>query len=479
MRVFGTLIFLLAVCIDVLGQDDLYGVPIDFSHVGYRFGDADIPKYPVTKIIEAPADGNDATSLIQDAIEQVGPGESILLKAGVYNIADRLVVERDSVVLCGEGESTVIRALGKNRRSLITLGKNTNREIQEGCDIIDQCVSVGQMWVCVDNASMFKAGDRVLVSFHPNQKWISDIKMDAMMDNPEGTRRHWTPEEYRMSWERCVMNIEGDRLWLDNPMVVEMRQENALSMTVRHCSWDRIVESGIENLLLVSEWDNVNPYDEEHSWTAIEVRAAEHCWVQAVKSANFAYALADLRYGAKNITVTDCIATDPISIKTGGRRYAFQIASGELCLVKNCSADHDRHGFLTAARTPGPNVFLECTMTKAYNGMGPHQRWANGVLYDCCITDGLLELQDRGNWGSGHGWAGVNFVLWNCVAKTIVCQNPWAHGKNWAVGCVGEKFAGRNHPDNIVRPDGEWYSTGKHVNPTSLYYYQLETRKNQ
>jgi hypothetical protein len=217
--------------------------------------------------------------------------------------------------------------------------------------------------------------------------------------------------------------------------------------------------------------------DEDHSWHAIDINSAEHCWVKGVTSRYFAFALISLNKGAKNITVKDCVCTEPVSYISGGRRYAFNLGGGQLCLVENCRAEHDRHGFVTGARVPGPNVFVDCDMVHAYSDIGPHHRWASGVLYDNCTTDGLLSVQDRADYGTGHGWAGVSFVFWNCVAETIICQSPWVNGKNWCIGCVGEKLPGRPYSDKYVRPDGEWESHGKKVEPASLYRTQLASRK--
>lgn len=477
-----TIVSLCALCYHVSAQEELYGIPIDFSRVGYRWGEAAVPDYPVVKEIKAPGPGIDATLIIQTAIDNCPEGGTVLLKAGQYDVADKIVIERSGVILRGEGDGTVLRALGKDKRPLITFGKNTRRVFGKGCPIADKFVPVGQMWVSVKKPQMFKAGDRVVVRFHPNPKYFSEIKMDEIPQNKENNVVQWTPDRYEMAWERIVMKVDGNRLWFDNPLVLEMDQKYALLMTVNHTSWDRIQESGIENIRMVSDFDpsvvdkKGNHVDEEHSDCAISVRAAEHCWIKGVNSYYFANKNTCLENGSKNITVMDCECLEPVSKIMGGRRYAFFISRGELCLVKNCHADKDRHAFVTARITAGPNVYLDCELTNAYAGVGPHQRWATGVLYDCCVMDGLLELQDRHNWGTGHGWAGVNHVLWNCESKTIVCQNPWAHGKNWAVGCVGKKFAGRPYHDGLVRPDGEWHSPGKHVEPRSLYYHQLEKR---
>jgi hypothetical protein len=66
-----------------------------------------------------------------------------------------------------------------------------------------------------------------------------------------------------------------------------------------------------------------------------------------------------------------------------------------------------------------------------------------GTLYDQIRTDNELNVQDRGNWGSGHGWAGVTQVIWNCQAKTIVCQDPWISGRNYLIGGTYSRLEGR------------------------------------
>jgi hypothetical protein len=96
-----------------------------------------------------------------------------------------------------------------------------------------------------------------------------------------------------------------------------------------------------------------------------------------------------------------------------------------------------------------------------------------GTLYDNINTDGEINIQDRGNWGSGHGWAGVTQVLWNCTVQRAAVQSPWASGKNYCIGLKGGKYDGRFKG----RPDGEWEGQNKDgLQPSSLYYAQLKAR---
>jgi hypothetical protein len=140
----------------------------------------------------------------------------------------------------------------------------------------------------------------------------------------------------------------------------------------------------------------------------------------------------------------------------------------------NCIATEGRHDFVTEARVCGPNVFYNCSATKTHADIGPHHRWTSGTLYDNIVTDGEIAIQDRGNWGSGHGWSGVNQVLWNCSVQKAVVQSPWVNGKNYAIGLQGEKYEGRLKG----KPDGEWEGQNKKgLTPSSLYLAQLKARK--
>jgi hypothetical protein len=122
------------------------------------------------------------------------------------------------------------------------------------------------------------------------------------------------------------------------------------------------------------------------------------------------------------------------SLITGGRRYSFN-NDGQMNLVMNCHASEGRHDYVTGAQVCGPNVFYNCTAEKTHADIGPHHRWAVGTLYDNIFTDGEINVQDRGNWGTGHGWAGATQVIWNCTALKAAIQDPWVSAKIIASAC--------------------------------------------
>ncbi len=450
----------------------------DFSTVGYHHGDRALPRLPVVKRLSAPVDGADAGGLIQAAIDAMtGPG-AIFLEAGTYHIEGTIRLNRPGVVLRGAGATTVFLATARRQQTLIRMGgeKGCLRNERTAVDIVTP-VPVGQMWVEATGEVPFKAGARVCVFRPGTQNWIHDLGMDRIPPRKDGRKvSQWRPKGYMLSWEREVRAVKGRRIFLDAPIMMALEAQYGGGRLIA-CTSARVTECGVEDLVCDSVYDATqrdkkgNFIDERHGWTAIDVRNAENCWVRKVTSRHFGFALVGLNGGARLCTVADCRVCEPVSQVTGGRRYGFNITGGEMCLVRDSSVDYDRHGFVTNHGTPGPNVFLRCTGTHMQADIGPHQRWATGCLYDGVRTDGALNIQNRSNMGTGHGWAGANFILWNCTASSLICHSPPVSGKNAAIGCVGRANQGRS------ATAGEWISPGRPVMPKSLYEAQRQARK--
>ena len=480
-----------AAIVMALTQPNGDSVP-DFSRVGYQWGDKDVPDYKVTTVLEAPSDGSDATVMIQSAIDAHQGQGAILLKRGRYNVSGTIYLNKSGLVLRGEGDRTVIYGTGKVQRALVRFGDKTNRILVDDktSPVVASYTPVGQLYVEIADPSRFNVGDKVVIRYQMNDKWIHDIKMDQIPMSASGNTKQWTAEEFKFYWERKIVDIQGNKVYLDNPVVMGLYPEYGQADLVG-CQWDRISESGIENIVFDTEYDptimtprtashrrgELHQSDEAHAWTAIETYAIEHCWIRNVISYHMGFGLARMRNGTINLTVENCHCKEPIALIRGNRRYAFYVSGGQLCLVKDCTCEYDRHGFATSNRTLGPSVFLNCTMANAEQEAGPHQKWATGFLYDNLVTDGQIAVQDGTNGGNGHGWRGANFYLWNCKAKTLICQSPWVSARNYAVGCVGERWLGTDYKENLGHPQGVWISEGRHVRPKSLYLHQLKQRR--
>jgi hypothetical protein len=454
----------------------------DFSYVGYHHGNAGIPDVKVVKSI-AP-DGTNDQQIIQQAIDEVsklqpdknGIRGAILLKRGVYKIPGTLQVQAGGVVLRGEGdqkEGTRLIATGKGQRSLLKIngqGKPVSVE-KTRTNVTNNYVGTGSFSVNVQNVSQFRAGDQVILYYPGSQNWISDLKMDQI-EARKGTRQ-WQAEDYNLTFQREITKIEGNTLWLDNPVVMEINPKYTTAQVYAYTFAGRIAESGVENICFESEFQGDT--DEDHGWIAVDFNNIENGWVRNITAVHFGYAAVSLGSQAKNITVKDSKCLDPKSIITGSRRYSFN-NDGQLNLFMNMETTYGRHDYVTGAKTLGPNVFFNGKTRQSQSDIGPHHRWAVGTLYDNIDTDGDIDIQDRGNYGSGHGWSGVTQILWNCKAKRAAVQSPWVSGLNYAIGLQGQKYPGRF----TGRPDGFWEGRNKQgLNPSSLYLAQLAARKKQ
>ncbi|WP_423128102.1 hypothetical protein [Gaoshiqia sp. Z1-71] len=456
----------------------------DFSRVGYYNGERDIPAIEIVKVI-SPALFGDSGGIIQHAIDEVatfpvnenGFRGAIFLRKGIYNISGNIEITVSGIVLYGDGdgdgdgeEGTVLVATGKGRRSLVQIkGQGKRQQVGEMVRITDPYVPVGCFSFKVGNPEKFKIGDPVVIFRQGTKDWIHDLEMDAIVER-DGTRQ-WQAQEYDLHFERTIKKIDGETILLDNPVVMSMEEKYGGGYIYKYSFDGRISQIGIENIRLKSEFNSDN--DEEHSWIAIEFEKTENGWVRGVTAEHFAYSCVNIGGDSKMITVDHCFNREPKSIVTGGRRYSFNV-NGQLNLVKNCEASGGRHDFVTGAKVCGPNVFYNCTAINTHSDIGPHHRWAVGTLYDNVITDGDINVQDRGNWGSGHGWAGATQVVWNCTAKRACVQSPWVSATNYCIGFQGEKYSGRL-PE---RPDGEW-DRHNEINtfPKSLFQSQLTQQR--
>lgn len=509
---------------------------------------------------------SDTTDFIQQTIDRVGSngGGAILFKNGTYNVSRILFMDSDNVVLRGESESgtiikynatlqapivfigrTVLRKSGENppsdgsytfvagRRVNVSKMKamgnegsssfgnvyittyspaNSGMSFGSNSPIVEDYVPLGRLYVEVRNPGIFSIGDEVRIHRKPLKNWLDDIGMTKIADNGRSSQgagtNQWDVDTYTMDWTRKVAGIQGNRIYLDSP-VAQSLDKHYGGGDLQHYSWDRVRGCGVENLSFDCKYDKTNTYngketDEFHAWQAVQIKAAENCWVRNVTSRHMGYSLAEMGPGARCITIEKCSSLNPVSAVQGARRYAFCCTGGaELVLVKDCVCDDDRHSFVTNGTALGPNVFTNCKSTNGNNAIGPHWGWASATLYDCVEADTNFEAQDGGCQGSGHGWRGMTTVFWNVTTtKQIVSQSAWGtcfacgatwnrtpicskcgasvtpSGRNFAIGCIGTKVArtinwdndyyGNSTTDYFIslygygangenRPDGEWF----------------------
>jgi hypothetical protein len=445
----------------------------DFSLCGYKRGRAPIPDVPVKETVR-PGSKDDRAAIQQaiDRVSMLSPDErgirgAVLLEAGVYRLSDGVRLPASGVVLRGVGASeggTELRDTARRKHTLITIAgeESQPRMIGPVRKIIDSYVPVGAVSVTLDSVSGLAPGDAVLVRRPSTFEWIKTIGMHQLA-NP------WNPGERDCIWERVVTGIDGRRLFLDAPITTALETRFG-GGSVQKYEWsERIQNCGVENLRGVSETDGT-PTDEEHGWIFIGVQRATDCWVRGVAAQKFGYACVAITDNARSISVLDSQCIDPVSQSIGGRRYGFYVDDSQLCLVQGCRTRNDRHQFVTGSNTCGPNAFVDGVSETAKSDAGPHHRWANGILWDSIVLNGgELNVRNRGNSGSGHGWAGANCVFWNCRADGFIVESP-PTARNWCIGSVGAIHEGRGFVGS--HDPGTFYSHGTNVAPASLFAAQ-------
>lgn len=457
---------------------------VDFSGVGYKGGAVPLPLVPV-KVVCSPVAGDNVAN-IQNAINQVaalpldstGFRGAVLLNPGVYPLSSSVTISVSGVVLRGSGNATngtVLRATATNQYTLVEITGSGSAATVSGTThtITNRYVPVGARSFSVDSTSGLAVGDHVLVRRVATTNWIHDLGMDLLGPPPDVP---WTPSGYNIDSDRIITHLEGNQVFIDWPIAcgIDAHYTNG---TIRKFTWaGRIQNVGIEHLYGVSDYFG-NPTNENHGWTFVQFDKVENGWARDVTSQYFGYSCVSLNSGAKWVTIADARALDPISIITGGRRYAFVINDCQLCLFRNCYTREDRHQFVTQSLTIGPSAFVDGVSDNPHAEAGPHQRWATGILWDNVTVNGnYLDAQNAGNYGTGHGWEGANCVIWNSAASGFIVQNP-PGARNWLIGSVGPIKSGTAyvgpHDPGTYESSG---TNGANVFPDSLYYTQLQDR---
>lgn len=477
--------------------DELGNRVPDFSAAGYHYGADPIPDVtqtiPASRIITVePAAGDDMQN-IQAAIDQVatfspdadGFRGVVQLVEGEYQVSDQLLILTGGIVLRGVGDgddpsaNTILRATGTARRSLIQVGEASGFASGVGGSraVVEKVVPVGASSFRIDSTDGWNVGDPIIVRRPSTEEWIAAIGMDSIPPRSDGgTVVQWAAGQYDHLYERIITRIEGDRIHINAPLMSALDQQYGGGLVFQY-TFPRIAEVGIENLRGVSDF--ASDTDEDHARTFIELQAVQNAWVRNVTGQHFVYATVHATSRAIGVTVDDARSLEPKSQITGGRRYPFTI-DGQFILMQNLYSEEGRHDFVNNSRTRnrGPNVFLNGTAVNSHSTVGPHQRFSTGTLYDTIRTDFDTEARNRGNFGTGHGWAGANMVFWNNVARGYLVQNP-PTAQNWLIGSVGTivddtRFGPQ--PPATVDAHGTPIDFGDAENPLSSLYVAQRNR---
>jgi len=441
----------------------------NFSHAGYKGGGVSLPELSVVKEI-SPVSG-DNTAHIQAAIDEIGKRTpdingyrgALLLKAGKYEVYGTIYLKYNGVVIRGEGNgtssgnSTIIYARGNTpvQRDVVLIGntvqnKWTSKISNTQKNITDAVVSVGARSFTVTSASVYSVGDLIAI-YHPcSELWLQAIDYGGVPAPSTGeVDERWTVNQLPIIYHRYITKIEDNKITIDAPLFYTLDKSLSQSYVYKFNSDNIIKEVGIENLRI--DIESAGGEDENHAWQSVRFRSVENGWAKNIITTGFGQSgfITDC---CTRTTIENCQAVDPVSIITGERRYNFNTyVNSQLILFKDCYAREGRHHYVSnGTSSASGNVFLNCISDATNSVSEGHRQWTQGMLYDGHKEVNLkrsftLGLYNRVDMGTGHGWAAVQSVLWNCdvTASGIIGLQKPPTSQNYAIGCTAKTITGK------------------------------------
>ena len=465
-----------------------------FSHAGYRGGGVALPEVPVQLTLD-PQEGDD-TARIQEAIDTVGGVEmdedghrgAVMLNPGVYHISDTITIGESGVVIRGAGddadpESNTILQIAKEVQGTViefnggSVGWGPPASDGGRTDIVTDFVPVGSRTFEVEDASEFEVGDAIIIR-HPNtQAWLDAVDGGATSSDPPWS----TGDNLAILYNREITGISGNTVSINAPVYNHLDRELSQS-EIHHTDFENLItEVGIEDLRIVIETDGYET--ENHARHGVIFNGVENGWAQGVTALHFQFT----GFGTSSstfVTIKECRALEPHSEITGARRYNFNAMGGSNnILFDNVLASHGRHCFVSNGTTSASGiVFHDSTSVEAYDTSEGHRRWSQGLLFDNLIFKDShprrrsVGLYNRGDFGTGHGWAAAHSVAWNVDPggrpdEPIIIEKP-PTAQNYGIGNEGT-VRGSGPFDH---PEGHIEGAGQTPDPESLYKAQLEER---
>jgi hypothetical protein len=458
----------------------------DFSYAGYMGGGVALPDLAVKARVETPSGGDD-TAAIQQAIDAVsalplvnGQRGAVWLGPGIFQCGETLTIQASGVVLRGSGlASTTLSLTGDPHLAVKIAGNAQAQDIGGESVIVDDYVPSGAQFFQVKDATAFHAGDTISITRPVTPAWVAFMGMNHLAR--DGQPETWVGD--KLETERTVSSISGQTLCLDVPLTdsydaTYLGHEAVKVARISHAGPDgadlRVTQSGVESLTIQAPKRHV--VLGEPAFDGLRLEGVKDNWVRDVSMTGITSGVAI--EGSQRITL-EKVNVDNATIVGDAKPFDISI-SGTQVLCDRCTGRGDMVWYAaTMARVQGPNVVLNSTF-QGDGRIDAHQRWATGLLVDGChVPTGMISMHNRGEMGTGHGWAMGWGVVWNCTALGFDVQNPPGCA-NWQIGCRGEN---KTEPmptypkkEDRIMPRGIIESQGTPVTPTSLYLAQLLQR---
>jgi hypothetical protein len=452
---------------------------MDFSYAGYGSGGVPIPGVPAV-ITVSPSNGDDTTN-IQNALDKVsqmpltnGFRGAVLLSKGIFYCSGPLIIRASGVVLRGYGTGmpgTMIRMTTAPHLCVSIEGIPPD-ESNDHIAITDKYVPSGAMSFHVADGSSFKPGDSIFIYRPATSTWVAFMGMNDLVRN--GKQEHWVGRD--TITRRTVAAVSGNTITLDAPLTDSFDSQylNPPGAWVVHASTSGWIHNvGVENFQIMSPPQAI-PISQK-SYRAINIDDASDVWVRSLV-VNDTIGSIHTGPNTSRITIEDVAMKHTVATVGAALPADFSVDGTQTLLVRCTDIGNHLFYFVTLTGATGPNVLFNCDF-RGNGSVSPHERWATGLLFDNChVNNGGIDLMNRGEMGSGHGWTSGWSVAWNCVAKNYIIQQP-PGTENWAIGCAGtQDLAPMPFGKGPMLPQGMIESSDQPVEPASLYLEQLSER---
>src|SRR6185436_13200222 len=206
------------------------------------------------------------------------------------------------------------------------------------------------------------------------------------------------------NWERQIAAINGNLVTLDIPLTNSLDAQYG-GGTLKHYSYSgRISEVGISDVYMYS--DSLGAGDLAHATGSVSMDKTINGWMHNITSDGFAVNQIIIEGGSKFCTLDDAVVQNT-TVSSQAPPAGISV-NGPLNLVENVIEHGVYHAVALTSQVAGPNVITNLFADGIGSDCGPHQRWSTGGLFDdTTIVGNDLQAFNRGNSGTGHGWAGA------------------------------------------------------------------------
>lgn len=503
----------------------------DYSYAGYHRGEKNIPApsgtiYNVTKSpYNADKTGNtDATAAIQAAINaaQTAGGGIVYLPTGTYKVSPGsnafcLKIDKSNIIFKGDGigKTFILNTDYKmNSKKIISVsGTASWTTIPTSKALLTKDVMTPDTVLSVDNTSLFKVGDLVLIRNVIGDDWITEHKETAWLTYGSSLRgqmycRYITAIDATAKTitidipvRYALKTRDGSCVFKLNNMISEVGLQDFSIGNVQHpgtTGW------GEEDYTVSTN----SSYDCAASYVIV-FNYVLNSWMKNISSYKYSgnttgtniLSNGILVQYSRSVTIDSCTMQYAQFGGGGGNGYAYRISANE-CLMKNSIAYYIRHGIVFSSMWSSGNVIHKCrdiktgiqcgntgSMSTSGWGSDHHMHFSQSNLIDQCYSENSAYVAFYRPYGSAplHNLTSTHTAYWNITSGGTKGYCVWTQQARYgyAIGTSGtsatiktnENSAGsaaKTDPVDITEGQG----LGATLEPQSLYLDQLDKRLN-